>query len=113
MKNYSSLSWPSFRSGRRGNTEVDKSSVFPSENTVGSHVVYKRKLDGTAKARIVPWGHRHKDKDFLRGDAPSVSLEVLHLILSLAAEFKWLIGQMVIEIAFLQALGFTRKIYVR
>lgn len=94
-------------------TPVDASSVPKGSNIIGSHTVYKRKFDGTPKARIVPWGHRDKDKDFLRGDAPSVSFEIFRLVLSLASEHKWEIGQMDIEAAFLQAVGFTRLIYVR
>ena len=70
-------------------------------------------MENTPKARIVPWGHRDKDKNFLRGDAPSVKLEVFHLLLSLASKFKWIIAQMDLETAFLQALGFTREIFVR
>lgn len=55
-------------------------------NVIASHVIYKRKEDGSAKARIVPWEHRDRDKGYLRGDAPSVSFEVFILILSIAAE---------------------------
>ena len=88
-------------------------SVPSSANIIGAHVIYKRKLDNSPKARIVPWGHRDRDKDYLRGDSPCVSLEVLHLVLSIAAEFNWTIAQMDIETAFLQAIGFSRQIYVR
>lgn len=42
----------------------------------------------TAKARIFPWGHRDKNKDFLRGEDASVSLDVLYLVLSITAEYK-------------------------
>lgn len=94
-------------------TPVKAETVPKDANIVGSHVIYKRKLDLTPKARIVPWGHRDQDKDFLRGDAPSISLEVFHFILSLASAMKWKIGQMDIETAFLQALGFRRTIFVR
>lgn len=98
---------------RKAFTPVSASSVPKTENIIGSHVIYKRKLDMSPKARIVPWGHRDKDKDYLRGNAPSVSLEILHLLLSLASELDWAIAQMDIETAYLQALGFTRRIYVR
>lgn len=40
----------------------DKSQVPGSANIVGSHVLYKRKSDGTPTARIVPWGYRHIEK---------------------------------------------------
>lgn len=32
---------------------------------IGSHVVYRRKMGGSAKARIFLWGNRDKNKDFL------------------------------------------------
>lgn len=93
---------------------VQKKSILPEkENVIGSHVVYKRKLDGSAKARIVPWGHRDKDKDYLRGDAPSVSFDIFRLVLSLCVVFGWVIGQMDVRAAFLQARGFNRRIFVR
>ena len=98
---------------RNAHSEVDAKSVDRRENIIGSHVAYRRKLDGTAKARIVPWGHRDRDKDYLRGDAPSVSFDVFRLIMSLAAEHRWEIGQIDIEAAYLQAQGFVRTIYVR
>lgn len=80
---------------------------------VGSHTAYRRKADGSAKARIVPWGHRDLDKDYVRGDAPSVIVEVLRLVLSTTAEFGWEIGQIDIKAAYLQATGFSRVIYTR
>ncbi len=98
---------------REAFTAVEENSVSMDANVIGSHAIYRRKLDGSAKARIVPWGHMDKDKDFIRGDAPSISFEVFRLLLSIAAEMKWEIGQMDIEAAFLQALGFNRVIYVR
>lgn len=94
--------------------EVEKKAInHEKENVIGSHVVYKRKLDGSAKARIVPWGHRDKDKDYLRGDAPSVSFDIFRLVLSLCVAFRWVIGQMDVKAAFLQARGFNRRIFVR
>ena len=98
---------------RKAYTPVHANTVPKQANIIGSHVIYKRKLDMTPKARIVPWGHRDKDKDYLRGDAPSVSLEVLRLVLSLVAEHRWTVAQMDIETAFLQALGFDRQVFVR
>jgi len=82
-------------------------------NIIGSHVVWRRKPNGTVKARICPWGHRDIEKAQLRTDAPCMSEEVFRLIMSLAAEFKWTIGEMDITAAYLQAKGFERQIYVR
>jgi len=82
-------------------------------NIIGSHVVWRRKPDGTVKARICPWGHRDIEKAQLRTDAPCMSEEVFRLVMSLAAEFKWTIAEMDITAAYLQAKGFEREIFVR
>lgn len=41
---------------------VPKNSVDYHSNIVGSHVIYKRKPEGTVKARIVPWVIRTQRK---------------------------------------------------
>lgn len=92
---------------------MDTRKIAKNVIIVDYHIVYKRNLDGMAKARIIPWGYRNHDKDFLHGDASFFSLEVFHSLLSLAAEQKCMIGKINIETAFLQALGFNRKIYIR
>lgn len=89
-------------------TSVASRTVAKNAIIVDSHVVNKRNLNGSVKTRIVTWGHRDQDKDFLGGDATSVSLKVFHLLLSLAAEHKWTVGKMDIETAFLQVVGFNR-----
>eukprot|EP00171_Calliarthron_tuberculosum_P018277 IDg18277t1 len=93
--------------------EVLRDSIPTGANVIGSHVIYRRKSTGLVKARIVPWGHRDVEKEFLRTDAPCMNLEVFRLVLSLAAEFKWILGEMDIKAAYLQAKGFERTIYVR
>jgi len=65
------------------------------------------------KARICPWGHRDKEKEWHRSDAPCMSMEIFRLVLSLATEFKWEIGEMDITAAYLQAKGFDRDVYVK
>jgi len=100
---------------------VSKSAFIPvamhstpkSANIIGSHVVYRRKPTGIVKARIVPWGHRDIEKDYLRTDAPCLSPELFRLVISIATEKKWEQGEMDITAAFLQARGFDREIYVR
>eukprot|EP00171_Calliarthron_tuberculosum_P004551 IDg4551t1 len=79
---------------------IQRCDVPHSANIIGSHVVYRRKPSGKVKARIVPWGHRDSDKDFLRKDAPCINPEILHLVLSIAAEHKWLICKMDITAAY-------------
>lgn len=61
----------------------------------------------------MPWGHRDDDRDQLRSDSPCVNLQIFRLVLSIAAERCWSIGQMDIRTAFLQAKGFERVIYVK
>lgn len=90
--------------------EVPRSSLPSEANLIGSHVVYRRKPDGTLKARIVPWGHRDVDKSYLRTDAPCMNVEVFRLVISLAVGRKWDLCEMDVKAAFLQADGFKRDI---
>ena len=73
---------------------MDAAFVPKGSNIISSHTVWKLNIYRTPKARIVPWDHRDKDKGFLRGDAPSVIFEIFSLVLALASEHKWEIGQM-------------------
>lgn len=66
--------------------------VRREDNIIGSYVAYCHKMDIFAKARIVPCGHLDQEKDFLRGEAPSVSFIFFRLQLSFAAEGTWNIG---------------------
>eukprot|EP00171_Calliarthron_tuberculosum_P023568 IDg23568t1 len=91
---------------------VERRSVNPNSNIIGSHVVYKRKPDGSVKARIVPWGHRDLEKDDLRSDSPCMNPENFRLLLSISVEKNWEIAEMDIAAAYLQATGFIRDIFV-
>jgi hypothetical protein len=82
-------------------------------NVIGSHVIYKYKPDGSLKARIVPHGHMDDEKAFVRTDAPTMSVEVMRLLLSIAVEHGWRIGSLDVKAAYLQADGFNRDIFVR
>jgi hypothetical protein len=82
-------------------------------NIIGSHVIYKYKPDGSLKARIVPHGHMDHDKDFLRTDASTMSVEVMRLLISISAERRWRLGSLDVKAAYLQADGFNRDIFVR
>lgn len=92
---------------------VPYSSIPRDANIIGSHTIFKRKDDRSVKARIVPWGHRDNEREDLRSDSPCVNLDIFRLVLSFAAEFKWTIAQMDVKTAFLQALGFDRKVFVK
>lgn len=92
---------------------VSRAEVPRCANIIGSHVVYRRKADGTPKARIVPWGHRDIEKNNVRGDAPAINIDSMRLLLSIAAEHRWKVYKMDVKSAYLQAKGFGRNIYVR
>jgi Reverse transcriptase (RNA-dependent DNA polymerase) len=53
------------------------------------------------------------EKAFLRADAPTMSVEILRLLVSIAAERGWRLGSLDIKAAYLQAAGFDREIFVR
>lgn len=98
---------------KRGDfTPVEAKSVPRDSNIIGSHCIFNRKLDSTDKARIVPCGRRDKDKDFIRVNAPCMSLEGFRTVLSTSADRKWHVALMNMITAFQQAPGFDREIYV-
>lgn len=43
---------------------VERCSVPTDANIIGSHTVYRRKDDGSMKARILPWGHLHVERNY-------------------------------------------------
>lgn len=94
-------------------TPVDSSSISKDSNIIGSQTVYRRKDHDTMKATIVPWCHRDEDRDKLRSDFPCANLEKFRLVVSVASENSWELGQMDISTAFLNASGFDRDIFVR
>lgn len=92
---------------------IEKVDAPADANIIGSHTIYRRKEDGSAKARIVPWGHRDLARFDLRFDLPCLNPDVFRLTLSVGAEKGWRICQMDAEAAFFQAWGFYREVYVR
>jgi hypothetical protein len=65
---------------------VKLADVPPGANIISSHVIYKWKSEITLKQRIVPHGHRDEEKQFLRTDVPTMYVEVLRMIVSIAVE---------------------------
>lgn len=65
---------------------INRTEVPQEANIIGSHVVCRRKQDGTLKARIVPWGNHDLQKDYLITDAPCMSIETFRLVLSPSVE---------------------------
>jgi Reverse transcriptase (RNA-dependent DNA polymerase) len=92
---------------------VKTSDIPPRSNVISSHVVYKWKTEDALKARIFPHGHKDDEKELLRTDAPTMAVEILRLIVSIAAEKGWKLGSLDVKAAYLQAAGFQREIYVR
>jgi Reverse transcriptase (RNA-dependent DNA polymerase) len=82
-------------------------------NVISSHVIYKWKKDGILKARFVQHGHQDNEKDFLRNDSPTMAVEVLRIVVSIAVERGWRLGSLDIKAAYLQAIGLNREIHVR
>lgn len=82
-------------------------------NTIESHVVYRRKSDGTPKARIVSCSHQDFKKDNIRGEAPPLNLDSMHLLFFLAAKHRWTARKMNVKSAYLQAKRFCREVFVR
>jgi Reverse transcriptase (RNA-dependent DNA polymerase) len=92
---------------------VTKAELPRGANVIGSHVIYKYNSNGSLKARIVPHGHMDDEKAFMRTDAPTMSTEVMRLLISVVAERGWRIGSLDVKAAYLQADGFNRDIFVR
>ena len=93
--------------------KAKRSNIPTNANVVGSHVVYSRKSTGVVKARLCPWGHRDKEKGYLRSGAPCMNFKIFRLVLSIAAEHHCSIGQMDVKAAFLQAKDFHKDVYVK
>ena len=53
-------------------------------------------------------GPRDDENGYIRSDAPCMNFEIFRLVLSIAAESHWPIGQIDVKAAFLQAKGFDQ-----
>lgn len=89
-----------------------ENDVPRNANIFGSHATYRRKSDGSAKARITAWGHRDTEMSVSRGGTPSLKLDSMRLFLSLTAENRWIVRKMGIKSTYLQTGGFFRDIFV-
>lgn len=98
---------------RQAYKRVERTQVPYDANILGSHTVYRRKDDGSPKARIVPWRHRDPQRFGLRCDLPCLNPDTFRLIFSISVEKGWQLAQMDAEAAFLQAEGFSREVFVR
>jgi Reverse transcriptase (RNA-dependent DNA polymerase) len=53
------------------------------------------------------------EKAFMRTDAPTMSVEVMRILISIAVEYGWRIGSSDVKADYLYADVFHRDIYVR
>lgn len=68
-------------------------------------------MDGP-KEGFVSWGHPDIESHDFRGDAPSLSLDSMKTIFTLAAEFMWTVCKMFIKSAYLRAKDLFRDIFI-
>lgn len=55
-------------------------AIIESEIVIGSHAVYRRMLDGSAKTRIFPCAHPDEVKNYRRAYVLSLNFEVLDVV---------------------------------
>lgn len=89
--------------GTRGRIEAD-GTLFRTPEDKRRRLSYRlsSKRGWLNEARIVPWGHRDSEREHELSGSPCLDSGVSCLILSLAAEYEWDLGQMDIKAAFLQ-----------
>eukprot|EP00903_Cladosiphon_okamuranus_P021647 g19901.t1 len=94
-------------------TLVPLSSVLKKDKILGTKFVFKKKLDGRFKARLVVGGHRQEaGYDYGRSYAPVCRIGSIRSILAIANELKWIIFQLDVVGAFLNA-PCDRDAYIR
>jgi hypothetical protein len=69
--------------------------------------------DDILKARFVVNVNQDNEIDFLRKDSPTMAVEELRLIVSIAMERGWRLGSLDVKASYFQDIGFKREIYVR
>ena len=95
----------------------DEAQRIPSSRILPTRFVLTNK-DPTGetlicKARLVCGGHRDPDISLLRTDAPTTDALGVHLILVLAASFRWRIQSGDVSSAFLSGVFDSRNLYMR
>lgn len=92
---------------------VPRSSVPKSANIIPSSVVYRFKVSGDLKARIVPDGSKDQEKLNLDTACPSMCTDSFKLLCSKSAEHPdWPLISADVKAAFLQAAQFRTGIFV-
>ena len=92
---------------------VPLSSVPKGEKILGTKFVFKKKLDGRFKARLVVGGHRQEPgQDYGRSHAPVCRIGSIRITCAIGCHNNWPIYQLDVVGAFLNALC-DRDVYVR
>ena len=83
---------------------VKMSSVPKEEKIIGSRFVFKQKIGGRFKARLVVQGYvQEAGVDYGRSYAPVCRIGSIRTVLAIACEHGWPVWQMDVVVAFLQA----------
>lgn len=80
---------------------------------IGGRTIIEHRDCGRVQALIVPWSHLDSAKHELMSDSPWLNFMIFRLFLPIAAEPFWQIAQINIAVAFLQARGFNREVFVK
>ena len=92
---------------------VKISSVPKEEKIIGSRFVFKQKVDGRFKARLVVQGYvQEAGVDYGRSYAPVCRIGSIRTVLAIACEHGWPVWQMDVVVAFLQA-HIDKDVYVK
>ena len=92
---------------------VKMSSVPKEEKIIGSRFVFKQKVDGRFKARLVVQGYvQEAGDDYGRSYAPVCRIGSIRTVLAIACEHGWPVWQMDVVVAFLQA-HIDKDVYVK
>eukprot|EP00752_Nemacystus_decipiens_P015554 g13877.t1 len=94
-------------------TVIPLNSVPKGEKILNTKFVFKKKLDGRFKARLVVGGHRQQPGlDYGRSYAPVCRIGSIRMILAIACHFGWPVFQADVVGAFLNAMC-DRDVYVK
>ena len=92
---------------------VKMSSVPKEEKIIGSRFIFKQKVDGRFKARLVVQGYAQEaGVDYGRSYAPVCRIGSIRTVLAIACEHGWPVWQMDVVVAFLQA-HIDKDVYVK
>ena len=92
---------------------VKMSNVPKEEKIIGSRFVFKQKVDGRFKARLVVQGYvQEAGVDYERRYAPVCRIGSITTVLAIACEHGWPVWQMDEVVAFLQA-HIDKDVYVK